>query len=110
MRQLNTLRNSSKFKIRTSKLSAKSRPIERRLLLLPRRRVSVQRKPPLLLPIQMRVQKIKTEPRLKSKRLPLLMLQQRMRTANVSSPSIARARKSKIVTLMRKCVRFVVLS
>ena len=84
MRQLNTLRNSSKFKIRTSKLSAKSRPIERRQLLPPRRRVSVQRKPPLLLPIQMRVQKIKMEPRLKSRRLPLLMPQQRTRTASVS--------------------------
>jgi hypothetical protein len=83
MRQSNTLRNSSKFKIRTSRLSAKSRPTERRQLLPPRRRVSVQRKPPLLLPTQMRVQKIKMEPRLKSKRLPLLMLQQRTRTANV---------------------------
>jgi hypothetical protein len=110
MRQLNTQRNSLRFKIRTSKLSAKLRPIERRQLLPPRRRVSVQRKPPLLLPTQMRVQKIKMEPRLKSKRLLLLMLQQRMRTASVSWPSIARARKSKIVTLTRKCVRFVVLS
>ena len=84
MRQLNILRNSSKFKIRTSKLSAKLRPIERRLLLPPRRRVLVQRKPPLQLPTQMRVQKTKTEPRLKSKRLPLLMQQLRTRTANAS--------------------------
>jgi hypothetical protein len=110
MKQSNTLKNSSKFKIRTSKLSAKSRPIERRQLLPPRRRVSVQRKPPLQLPIQMRVQKIKMEPRLKSKRLPLLMPQQRTKTVSVSSPSIARARKSKIVTLTRKCARFVVLN
>ena len=110
MRQLNTLRNSSKFKIRTLRPIARSRPIERRQLLLPRRRVSVQRKPKLLLPTLMRVLIIKMEPRPRSKRLLLPMPLQRMRTRNVLSPSIARARKSKIVTLTRKCAKSVVLS
>jgi hypothetical protein len=82
MRQLNILRNSSKFKIRTLRLSVKSRPTERRQLLLHRRRVLVLRKP-LLLPTLMKVAKTKREPRLRSKRLPLPVPQLRMRTASV---------------------------
>ena len=72
-----------KFKIRTSRPTARSRPTERRLLLLPKRRVSVQRKPRLLLPILMRVLIIKTEPRPKSKKQLLPMLLQRMKTRSV---------------------------
>jgi hypothetical protein len=109
MRQLNILRNSSKFKIRTLRLSAKSRPTERRQLLLHRRRVSVLRKLLLLLTL-MRAVKIKREQKLRSKRLPLPMPLLRMRTEDVLLPSIARARKSKIAILTRKCARFVVLS
>ncbi len=110
MRQLNTLRNSSKFKIRTLRPIARSRPTEKRQLLLPRRRVSVQRKPKLLLPTLMRVQITKTDLRPRSKRLLLPMPLQRMRTRSVLSLSIARERKSKIVTLTRKCAKSVVLS
>ena len=109
MRQSNILRNSSKFKIRILKPIAKLRLIEKRLLQLPRRRVSVQRKL-LPLPILMMAPKTRKELRLRNKKLQLPTPLPKTKTASDLLPLTAKARKSKTAILMRRCARSVVLS